>query len=52
MVSGENLKLGGGSEFAEYPPRFDFYGVTECSVKKNIGKGMYKAIGRALRTAK
>ena len=50
--SGENLKLGGRCVFAEYLPRFDFYGNTECSVKTNIGKEMDKTIGRALRPTK
>jgi hypothetical protein len=33
-------------------PRFDFYGIGERSVKKNISIKMDKAIGRALRSAK
>jgi hypothetical protein len=35
-----------------YQPRFDFYGIGERSVKKNISIEMDKAIGRALRSAK
>ena len=35
-----------------YQPRFDFYGIGERSVRKNIGIKMDKAIGRALRPAK
>jgi hypothetical protein len=35
-----------------YQPRFDFYGIGERSVRKNIGIEMDKAIGRALRSAK
>ena len=50
--SGEELKLVGGCEFAEYPPRFDFYGIAERSVRTSIGKEMVKAISRALRSAK
>jgi len=49
--SGEELKLVGGCEFAEYPPRFDFYSIAERSVRTNIGKEMDKAIARALRSA-
>ena len=33
-------------------PRFDFYGIGERSVKKNISIEMDKAIGRALKSAK
>ena len=35
-----------------YQPRFDFYGIGERSVRKNIGVEMDKAIGRALKSAK
>jgi hypothetical protein len=35
-----------------YQPRFDFYGIGERSVKKNISIEMDKAIGRALKSAK
>jgi hypothetical protein len=35
-----------------YQPRFDFSGIGERSVKKNISIEMDKAIGRALRSAK
>ena len=35
-----------------YQPRFDFYGIGERSVKKNIGIEMDKAITRALKSAK
>jgi len=35
-----------------YQPRFDFYGIGERSVRKNISIEMDKAIGRALRSAK
>ncbi len=50
--SGEELKLVGGCESAEYPPRFDFYGIAQRSVRTNIGKEMDKAIARALQSAK
>ena len=43
------LKLVGGCESAEYPPRFDFYGIAQRSVRTNVGKEMDKAIARALR---
>ena len=36
----------------QYPPRFDFYGIIERSVRTNVGKEMDKAIGRALQSAK
>ena len=39
-------------EFAQYQPRFDFYGIAQRSVRTNIAKEMDKAIGRALRSAK
>ncbi len=41
-------------EFAQYQPRFDFYGIGERSVRKNIGKEMDKAIAiaRELTSAK
>ena len=48
--SGEELKLVAGCEFAEYPPRFDFYGIGERSVRTHYDKEMDKAIGRALRS--
>jgi hypothetical protein len=35
-----------------YQPRFDFYGIGERSVRKNIGIEMDKAVARALRSAK
>ena len=35
-----------------YQPRFDFYGIGERSVRKNISIEMDKAIGRALKSAK
>ena len=31
-------------EFAQYLPRFDFYGIAERSVRTNVGKEMDKAI--------
>ena len=46
------LKLVGGCESPEYPPRFDFYGIAQRSVRTNIGKEMDKVIGRALQSAK
>ena len=49
---GEELKLVGGCEFAQYLPRFDFYGIAQRSVRTNVGKEMDKAIARALRSAK
>ena len=39
-------------EFAQYQPRFDFYGIAQRSARTNIAKEMDKAIGRALRSAK
>ena len=38
-------------EFAQYQPRFDFYGIAQRSVRTSVGKEMDKAIGRALRSA-